>query len=67
MPTFGALPFFGPARAHELRRVLDVGDDVEALRAVVGVEPGLAVAVAAAHVRLDEDEAGVDEDLRARC
>ena len=40
-------------------RVLDVGDHVEALRAVVGVEPRLAVAVAAAHVRLDEDEARV--------
>src|SRR5205823_1106223 len=52
----GARPFGG---------VLDVGDDLQALHAVVGVVPGLAVAVAAADVGLDEDEAGVDEHLRA--
>ena len=39
------LPFLAHARADVLRGVLDVGDDVEPLRAVVGVQPRLAVAV----------------------
>src|SRR5205823_1242776 len=44
----------------------DVGDDLRAFGAVVGVDPGLAVAVAAAHVGLGVDEAGVDEHLPER-
>ncbi len=55
-----------PVRADPLPGVVDVRDDVEALRAVVGVQPRLAVAVAAAHVRLDVDEARVHEELRVR-
>ena len=44
-------------------RVFDVGDHVEALAPVVGVEPALAVAIAAADVGLNVDEARVHEDL----